>query len=149
MTGTVTLTRRERQRAATVEEIKEFARGLMRDLFSEKVESVVVDSKQVFNEISEYLKGIAPELMDRVKLHEDPVPVFDKYDIETEIRDLFKRRCDLPSGGYLIIGATVCSGDFGSARARPPRRPLPGRATTPPCSRPVPRFATPAAASRT
>src|ERR687896_1240931 len=94
------------------------ARGLMRDLFSEKVETVVVDSKQVHHEILEYLKGIAPELLDRIKLYEEPVPLFDKADIETEIRDLFKRRCDLPSGGYLIIEPTeaLVSIDVNSGR---------------------------------
>src|SRR3712207_646553 len=50
-------------------------RGLIRDLFSEKVESVTVDNKQVFNEIVEYLKGVAPELTDRVKLYEETVPL--------------------------------------------------------------------------
>src|SRR5262249_57727132 len=78
-------------------------RGLMRDVFSTKVEQVTVDSRQVFNEILEYLRGIAPELVDRVKLYEDQTPLFDKANIEQELRDLFKRRCDLPSGGYLII----------------------------------------------
>ncbi|MGH7636974.1 MAG: ribonuclease E/G, partial [Gemmatimonadaceae bacterium] len=74
-------------------------RGLIRDLFSEKVEQVTVDSKQVHNEILEYLKGVAPELVERVKLYDDQMPLFDKANIEQEIRDLFKRRCDLPSGG--------------------------------------------------
>jgi ribonuclease G len=94
------------------------ARGLMRDLFSEKVESVIVDSKQIHNEITEYLKGIAPELLDRIKLYDDPVPLFDKFEIETEIRDLFKRRCDLPSGGYLVIEPTeaLVSIDVNSGR---------------------------------
>jgi ribonuclease G len=94
------------------------ARGLMRDLFSEKVESVTVDSKQIHNEITEYLKGIAPELLDRIKLYDEPVPLFDKFEIETEIRDLFKRRCDLPSGGYLIIEPTeaLVSVDVNSGR---------------------------------
>jgi ribonuclease G len=93
-------------------------RGLIRDLFSEKVEQVTVDSKQVFNEIQEYLKGIAPELADRVKLYEEQVPLFDKANIEHEIRDLFKRRCDLPSGGYLIIEPTeaLVSIDVNSGR---------------------------------
>ncbi|HYW31093.1 MAG TPA: Rne/Rng family ribonuclease [Gemmatimonas sp.] len=93
-------------------------RGLVRDLFSAKVEGVTVDSKQVFNEITEYLQGIAPELVDRVKLYEDTVPLFDKAGIETEIRDLFKRRCDLPSGGYLIIEPTeaLVSIDVNSGR---------------------------------
>ncbi len=94
------------------------ARGLMRDLFSEKVESVTVDSKQIHNEITEYLKGIAPELLDRIKLYDEPVPLFDKFEIETEIRDLFKRRCDLPSGGYLVIEPTeaLVSVDVNSGR---------------------------------
>jgi ribonuclease G len=93
-------------------------RGLMRDIFSAKVEQVTVDSRQVFNEMVEYLKGIAPELLDRIKLHEDPSPLFDKADIEGELRDLFKRRCDLPSGGYLIIEPTeaLVSVDVNSGR---------------------------------
>ena len=93
-------------------------RGLIRDVFSEKVEQVTVDSKQVHNEILEYLKGIAPELADRVKLYEDKIPLFDKANIEHEIRDLFKRRCDLPSGGYLIIEPTeaLVSVDVNSGR---------------------------------
>ena len=93
-------------------------RGLMRDVFSTKVEQVTVDSRQVFNEIVEYLKGIAPELIERVKLYEEQVPLFDKANIEHEIRDLFKRRCDLPSGGYLIIEPTeaLVSIDVNSGR---------------------------------
>ncbi|MCC6927474.1 MAG: Rne/Rng family ribonuclease [Gemmatimonadaceae bacterium] len=93
-------------------------RGIIRDIFSTKVEKIQVDSKQVFNEIVEYLKGIAPELIERVQLYEGNVPLFDKADIETEIRDLFKRRCELPSGGYLIIEPTeaLVSIDVNSGR---------------------------------
>ncbi len=93
-------------------------RGIIRDLFSDKVDGLTVDSKQLYNEIAEYLKGIAPDLIDRVKLYEDRVPLFDKASIETEIRDLFKRRCDLPSGGYLIIEPTeaLVSIDVNSGR---------------------------------
>lgn len=93
-------------------------RSIIRDLFSEKIDMLTVDSKQIFNEIVEYLGGIAPELVDRVKLYEEKVPLFDKADIETEIRDLFKRRCDLPSGGYIIIEPTeaLVSIDVNSGR---------------------------------
>lgn len=93
-------------------------RGLIRDVFSTKVEQVTVDSKQVYNEIIEYLKGIAPELIDRIKLYEAEIPLFDHANIEQELRDLFKRRCDLPSGGYLIIEPTeaLVSVDVNSGR---------------------------------
>ncbi len=94
------------------------ARGIIRDLFSTKVDRLTVDSKQVYNEITEYLKGIAPELMDRVVHYTEQVPLFDTAKIDTEIRDLFKRRCDLPSGGYLIIEPTeaLVSIDVNSGR---------------------------------
>src|SRR6478752_470497 len=103
---------------ANVHRETSLTRGLMRDVFSTKVEQVTVDSKQVHNEILEYLKGIAPELIDRVKLYEDQTPIFDKANIEQELRDLFKRRCDLPSGGYLIIEPTeaLVSVDVNSGR---------------------------------
>ena len=93
-------------------------RGIIRDLFSTKVDKLTVDSKQVYNEIIEYLQPIAPELIDRVVLYEEKVPLFDKAEIEGEIRDLFKRRCDLPSGGYLIIEPTeaLVSIDVNSGR---------------------------------
>jgi ribonuclease G len=93
-------------------------RGIIRDLFSTKVDSLTVDSKQVYNEIVEYLQGIAPELLDRVHLHEDKVGLFDKEGIEQEIRDLFKRRCELPSGGYIIVEPTeaLVSVDVNSGR---------------------------------
>jgi ribonuclease G len=53
-----------------------------------------------------------------VKLYEESVPLFDKYELEKEIRDLFKRRCDLPSGGYIIIEPTeaLVSIDVNSGR---------------------------------
>ncbi len=103
---------------ASIHRETSLTRGLMRDVFSTKVEQVTVDSKQVHNEILEYLKGIAPELIDRIKLYEDVVPLFDKANIEQELRDLFKRRCDLPSGGYLIIEPTeaLVSVDINSGR---------------------------------
>ncbi|MGH7603774.1 MAG: Rne/Rng family ribonuclease [Gemmatimonadaceae bacterium] len=93
-------------------------RGLVRDLFSDKVDSLAVDTRQVYNEIATYLKEIAPDLIPRVKLHEAQVPLFDTAGIESEIRDIFKRRCDLPSGGYLIIEPTeaLVSIDVNSGR---------------------------------
>lgn len=81
-------------------------RGIIRDLFSAKVDALHVDSKELFNEIEGYLKQVDPELLGRANLYNDAVPLFDKFDIENEIRDLFKARCDLPTGGYIIIQPT-------------------------------------------
>ena len=80
--------------------------GIIRDLFSDKVDHLWVDSKDVFGEIRQYLGQVDPELLERVTLYQESTSLFDKFDIESEIRDLFKRRVDLPTGGYLIVEPT-------------------------------------------
>ena len=81
-------------------------RGIVRDLLSDKVDLLLVDSKLLYNEIEQYLKQIDPDLLAKVKLYSAETPLFDEYDIETEIRNLFKQRVDMPTGGYLIIQPT-------------------------------------------
>src|SRR5690242_18721436 len=81
-------------------------RGIIRDLFSDKVDSLLVDSKVLHTEVVQYLKQIDPDLLDRVKLYQAETPLFDEYDVEAEIRALFKARVELPTGGYLIIQPT-------------------------------------------
>jgi ribonuclease G len=81
-------------------------RGLIRDVFSSKVDALWVDSRELYNEIEHYLSQIDPELMSRVHLYSEATPLFDKFDIEAEIRDLFKARVDLPTGGSIIIQPT-------------------------------------------
>ncbi len=81
-------------------------RSIVRDLFSDKVDSLLVDSKTLHHEIEQYLKQIDPDLLQRVKFYQGETSLFDEYDIEAEIRNLFKPRVDLPTGGYLIIQPT-------------------------------------------
>ncbi len=81
-------------------------RGIIRDLFSDKVDSLLVDSTQLHQEIVSYLKQVDRDLVNRVTLYEDETSLFDKYDVEAEIRSLFQPRVELPTGGYLIIQPT-------------------------------------------
>jgi ribonuclease G len=81
-------------------------RGIVRDLLSDTVDLLLVDSKLLYNEVEQYLKQIDPELLPKVKLYTEETPLFDAYDIEAEIRNLFKQRVDLPTGGYLVIQPT-------------------------------------------
>jgi len=91
---------------ALVQRETSLTRGIIRDLFSAKVDALHVDSKELYNEVEQYLKQIDPELMSRVTLYGDSTSLFDKFDVENEIRDLFKARCDLPTGGYIIVQPT-------------------------------------------
>ena len=80
--------------------------GIIRDLFSDKVDRVLVDAKPLHAEIRKYLREVDPDLIKRMTLYKESVPLFDKFDIETEIQELYNRRVDLPTGGYLIVEPT-------------------------------------------
>jgi ribonuclease G len=95
-----------RRAPALLQRETSLTRGIIRDLFSAKVDALYVDMKELYNEIEQYLQQIDPELMSRVHLYTDATPLFDKFDIESEIRDLFKARVELPTGGSLVIQPT-------------------------------------------
>jgi ribonuclease G len=95
-----------RRAPALLQRETSLTRGIIRDLFSTKVDALHVDMKELYNEIEQYLQQIDPDLMSRVHLYTDATPLFDKFDIESEIRDLFKARVELPTGGSLVIQPT-------------------------------------------
>ncbi len=81
-------------------------KGIIRDLFSEKVDSLTIDNRAVYGEVRQYLESVDPSLLERVHLYEDGRALFDAYEIEAEIQEAFQRRVMLPSGGYIIIEPT-------------------------------------------
>jgi ribonuclease G len=80
--------------------------GIIRDVFTTKVDALTIEGREVYGEVKQYLDGVDPSLMSRVHLYVDPVPLFDKYGVEDAIREAFQRRVDLASGGYIIIEPT-------------------------------------------
>ncbi|MEZ4455491.1 MAG: Rne/Rng family ribonuclease [Gemmatimonadales bacterium] len=95
-----------RRAPALLQREASLTRGLIRDVFSDKVDGLWVDSKEIHGEIDTYLEQVDPELMTRVHEYDEPIPLFDKFGIEAEIKRLFKPRVDLPSGGSLVIQPT-------------------------------------------
>ncbi|HUF34927.1 MAG TPA: ribonuclease E/G, partial [Gemmatimonadales bacterium] len=67
-----------RRAPALLQRETSLTRGIIRDLFSAKVDALHVDSKELYNEIEQYLNQIDPELMSRVHLYAEPTPLFDK-----------------------------------------------------------------------
>lgn len=80
--------------------------GVIRDLFSDKFESLIVDNREIHAEISRYIKNVDPDLLDRLHLYQDPLPLFDRHEINEEIHQAFQNKVNLPSGGYIIIEPT-------------------------------------------
>jgi ribonuclease G len=81
----------------------EMTAGLIRDIFTEDVEELVIDDKDSFAEIQAYLKLVSPELRDRVQLYKGGGPIFDAYGIEQQIEKTFERKVWLKKGGYICI----------------------------------------------
>ena len=80
--------------------------SVIRDLFSNDVTRVVIDSKKLHKEIRAYIKYTSAQLLDKIELHKDRRPIFDVYGIEKEIETTLSRKVWLKSGGYLIIDQT-------------------------------------------
>lgn len=80
--------------------------SVIRDLFQDTVEHVVVDDKKLFKEIRAYIQWLSPDMVDRVEYYREKEPVFDKYGIEKDIQVLLSKKVWLKSGGYLFIEKT-------------------------------------------
>jgi ribonuclease G len=80
--------------------------SVLRDLFTEDVEKVVVDSKKLYKEIRLYVKWIAPNMVDKVEYYKEKEPIFDAYGIEKELAASLSRKVWLKSGGYIIVEQT-------------------------------------------
>ncbi|MFN8176478.1 MAG: Rne/Rng family ribonuclease [bacterium] len=77
--------------------------GLIRDVFSERFDRLIVDDESEYDKIREYVESISPELSDRVELYEDEVPIFDSFEIEAELEKTLHRKVWMKKGGYLCI----------------------------------------------
>lgn len=80
--------------------------GVIRDLFSDKFDSLTVDDPEIHAEITRYLKRVDPDLLSRLHLHDQTLPLFDKHGVEEEIYRAFQKQVILPSGGYIIVEPT-------------------------------------------
>ena len=77
-----------------------------RDIFSNDVDRVMIDSEEQFNRCVEFADSLMPQLSERIKLYMKPKPIFDYCNIESQIEQALKRKVWLKSGGYIIIDET-------------------------------------------
>ena len=78
----------------------------MRDLFSPEIDEFVVDSREVYDKCAGYVEALVPALTDRVRLWEEPTPIFEALGVEKDIERALRRRVWLKSGGYIVIDQT-------------------------------------------
>jgi len=95
-----------------------FIRAL-RDHLRNDIGEILVDNESVYNDAREFMQQVMPHNLSKLKLYTDPVPLFNRYQIETQIESAFARTVHLPSGGAVVFDHTeaLLSIDINSARA--------------------------------
>ncbi len=91
----------------------------LRDYFRDDIQEILVDTPEVYEQASEFMALVMPDSAHRLKLYQDRVPLFSRYQIESRIEAAFDHTMRLPSGGSLVIDHTeaLVSIDINSARA--------------------------------
>ena len=91
----------------------------IRDYLRQDIGEVLIDSEEVKEEALSFISQVMPQYASKVKLYEDSVPLFNRFQIESQIETAFEREVKLPSGGSIVIDHTeaLVSIDINSARA--------------------------------
>src|SRR5436189_854585 len=88
---------------ALLYQARELPLRVVRDLFTDDFERLLVDDERTQKRIVGYLKKTSPHMAERVFRHREKTPLMDAYGVDAEIRSTLSRRVDLPSGGYLVF----------------------------------------------
>ena len=92
---------------------------VVRDYFKEDIEEILIDDKDIFTEAKEFIEAVIPDHSDKVKFYDEDIPLFNRYQIESQIELAFQREISLNSGGSIVIDPTeaMTTIDVNSARS--------------------------------
>ena len=91
----------------------------IRDYFHPDIGEILIDTQEIYEQATQFMNHVMPNYVDRVKLYEDEVSLFSRFQIEHQIESAFSREVRLPSGGAIVIDHTeaLVSIDVNSSRA--------------------------------
>ncbi|WP_353571895.1 Rne/Rng family ribonuclease [Candidatus Albibeggiatoa sp. nov. BB20] len=91
----------------------------IRDYLQEDISDILIDNNLIYDEACQFMSQIMPSFVEKVKFYEDDVPLFTRYQIESQIETAFQRDVKLPSGGSVVFDHTeaLLSIDINSARS--------------------------------
>ncbi len=91
----------------------------LRDHLANDIGEIIVDDTKTFEEARRFMEHAMPQNLRKLRLYEDPVPLFTRFQIESQIESAFAHTVELPSGGSVVIDHTeaLVSIDINSARA--------------------------------
>ncbi|MBN2760908.1 MAG: ribonuclease E/G [Rhodobacteraceae bacterium] len=91
----------------------------IRDLYNKDIDEVLVEGEAGYRVAKDFMKMIMPSHAKNVKLYDEGMPLFARYQVETTLSAMFNPTVQLPSGGYIVIGITeaLVAIDINSGRA--------------------------------
>jgi ribonuclease E len=91
----------------------------LRDYLRKDITEILVDSQDVYEKAKEFMQQVMPHNLGKLKLYQEKIPLFSRFQIESQIESAFQREVSLPSGGAIVIDHTeaLLSIDINSARA--------------------------------
>jgi ribonuclease E len=100
------------------QESKAILRAL-RDYLSDDIGEILVDKQEIYAEAQDYMQRFMPGNLRKLKYYDDHVPLFTRYQIESQIESAYSHKVTLPSGGSIVIDHTeaLVSIDINSARS--------------------------------
>jgi ribonuclease E len=100
------------------QESKAILRAL-RDYLSDDIGEILIDKQEIYAEAQDYMQRFMPGNLRKLKFYDDHVPVFTRYQIESQIESAYSHKVTLPSGGSIVIDHTeaLVSIDINSARS--------------------------------
>ena len=92
---------------------------VVRDYFKDDIEEILIDDMDTFNEAKEFTEAVIPDHAEKVKYYNEEIPLFNRYQIESQIELAFQREISLNSGGSIVIDPTeaMTTIDVNSARS--------------------------------
>ncbi|WP_082806022.1 ribonuclease E [Marichromatium gracile] len=91
----------------------------IRDYLRADIGEIVIDDPAVYERAESFIRQVMPQNIKKLRRYDDEVPLFTRYQIETQIESAFQREVRLPSGGSIVIdhGEALTAIDINSARA--------------------------------
>jgi len=91
----------------------------IRDYLREDIGEILIDDEEIYREACDFMRQVMPTYLPKVKLYQDNVPLFTRFQIESQIESAFQREVRLPSGGVIVLdhSEALLAVDVNSARA--------------------------------
>lgn len=117
--GSIEVAARDRQAPFLIYQESNIIIRAIRDYLRKDIAEILIDDPATYERAKEFMSQVMPHNLHKIKLYQDQVPLFTRFQIESQIETAFQREVQLPSGGSIVIDHTeaMISVDINSARA--------------------------------